>query len=164
VSARKTVGKSKRMYFPFFALVGVFGGSLQLLRRLELRLTGDRDVSTPRDWTLRGGEGAPSHFATPSGLARDDWWRKRGSLDVDVWADERHTIDAPLPGRMLIQPVPPRREFILNTLDGGECLYRYRPGVDVPRTKISANAKHRYIPKTSPFYRKDRVPSGCYRD
>jgi hypothetical protein len=152
------------MYFPFLALAGVFGGTIQFIRRIELRLTGERDTSPPRDWTMRGGDGAPSHFATRPALERDDWSRQRPSLDIDVWSAERRKIDSTRPGRELIQAVPRRREFILDKLDAGECLNRFRPGIDIPKNKISANSRHRYIPKTSPFYRTDRVPATEHED
>lgn len=112
------------------------GSATQVLRRKQ-RPMGSPHTPEPRDWALRL-EGPSAHWALPKALERDAWTRRRAALDEDCWADRRYTIDAPYDGP-LVQGNPKRRQYILDSLDGGEAYYRFRPGRDIVREKVVPN-------------------------
>jgi hypothetical protein len=114
--------------WPFLIVLGLAGSALEAAQRLEEKLTGHKGPE-PRPWTLRRPD-PPPHFAVGDELERDIWAKKRASLDEDVWASSRTVIDQAVP-RDIIPPNPLRGKFILERLDGGECLYKHRAR-DVP--------------------------------
>lgn len=120
-----------------------------VLRRLEEKVTKNHGP-TPRDWAERPLLPAP-HWATGAALDDDLWAHRRRLLDHDEWAGQRYSIDAPpaVP-RPVIQPNPKRKKFILESLDGGESEYRFRPGLDVRRRLVSPNNGRRRVGRKGP--------------
>lgn len=137
------------MLWNLLALGSMFGGTIGVLRRAEEKATQVRGP-TPRDWAERPLSPAP-HWATGSSLDEDIWAQRRPILDHDEWAGERYTIDAPPPvARPVIPSILKRKKFILESLDGGESTYPFRPGLDVRRRKVSPNNGRRRIGRKGP--------------
>lgn len=113
----------------FLTFLSLFGTVPSFCRKVEQQVFGANGPK-PRDWAIRK-EDPVASYARPYALEQDIWAKKRKRLDVDIWADTRRGgVDADRV-KSCIRGVPLRRKYILETLDGGESLYRRQKGRDV---------------------------------